>query len=46
MYAARLREKANDHEFEANCDEQISEHLIQTTQTDRLYKNPSTRNGI
>ena len=30
-YAARLREKANDCEFEANRDEQILEHLIQTT---------------
>ena len=35
-YAARLREKANDCEFEANCDERILEHLIQTTQNRSL----------
>ena len=31
-YAARLRDKTNDCEFEANCDERILKHLIQTTQ--------------
>ena len=30
-YASRLREKANDCEFEGNSDERILEHLIQTT---------------
>ena len=37
-YAARLREKANDCEFEANCDERILEHLIQTTQNRSLIQ--------
>ena len=37
-YAARLREKANDCEFEANCDERILEHLIQTTQKRSLIQ--------
>lgn len=37
-YAARLREKANDCEFEANCDERILEHLIQTTQNRLLIQ--------
>ena len=31
-YTARLRKKANDCEFEANCDERILGNLIQTTQ--------------
>ena len=30
-YATRLREKANECEFEENSDERILEHLIQTT---------------
>ena len=30
-YASRLREKANDCEFEGTCEERILEHLIQTT---------------
>jgi len=37
-YAAHLREKANDCEFEASCDEQILEHLIQTTQNQLLIQ--------
>ncbi|PFX13497.1 hypothetical protein AWC38_SpisGene22414 [Stylophora pistillata] len=37
-YAARLREKANDCEFEANCDERILEHLIQITQKRSLIQ--------
>ena len=37
-YAARLREKANDGEFEANCDERILEHLIQTKQNRSLIQ--------
>ena len=36
--AARLREKANDCEFEANCDERILEQLIQTTQNRSLIQ--------
>ena len=38
MYAARLRKKANDCEFEANCDERILENLIQTTQNRSLIQ--------
>ena len=37
-YAVRLREKANDWEFEANCNEQILEHIIQTTQNRSLIQ--------
>jgi len=37
-YAAHLREKANNCEFEANCDERILEHLIQTTQNRSLIQ--------
>jgi len=37
-YAARLREKANDREFEANCDERILKYLIQTTQNRSLIQ--------
>ena len=37
-YAARLREKANDCELEANCDERILEHLIQATQNRSLIQ--------
>ena len=33
-----MREKANDCEFEANCDERILEHLIQTTQNRSLIQ--------
>ncbi len=37
-YAARLREKANDCRFGANCDERILEHIIQTTQNRTLIQ--------
>ena len=37
-YAFRLKEKANDYKFEANCDERILEHLIQTTQNRSLIQ--------
>ena len=36
--AARLREKANDCKFEANCDEHILEHVIQMTQNQSLIQ--------
>ena len=38
VYAARLREKTDDCEFEANCDERIFEHLIQTAQNRLLIQ--------
>ncbi|PFX13694.1 Protein HEG-like 1 [Stylophora pistillata] len=37
-YAARLREKTNNCVFEANCDEQVLEDLIQTTQNRSLIQ--------
>ena len=37
-YASRLREKANDCEFESNADERILEHLIQTCQNRALIQ--------
>ena len=37
-YASRLREKANDCEFEGNADERILEHLIQTCQNRALIQ--------
>ena len=42
-YAAHLREKANECEFKANCDEQILEHLIQTTQNQSLIQKAITK---
>ena len=45
-HAARLREKANDCEFEANCDERILETSSKQHRIDCLSKKPSTRNGI
>ena len=37
-YATRLREKANECEFEENSDERILEHLIQTTHNRTLIQ--------
>ena len=37
-YTSRLREKANECEFEANSDDQIPEHLIQTTHNRALIQ--------
>ena len=37
-YATRLREKANDCDFDTNCDERILEHLIQTIENKGLIQ--------
>ncbi len=37
-YAARLREKANECEFGAGCNERILEHLIQTIENQNLIQ--------
>ena len=37
-YATRLREKANDCDFDTSCDERILEHLIQTIENKNLIQ--------
>ena len=42
-YTSRLREQANDCEFEGNADERILEHLIQTCQNRALIQKANTK---
>ena len=46
MYAARLREKANECEFGTACEDRILEHLIQMINNQVLIQKAITKNGI